>query len=793
MGNGGGGYFEEGGSYYEPRYVTTNSFTGFMGIRYNSVWQLSEMLSPSGASIFFEYVSFGPTSYEFNQSVSTDLPNKVDTTFSFQKSGAESVAIKSINLNSTYSLFNLEVFYTKELVSSVKLKETVNNSFKEFKFLYQPVSNPSEGTATRPAISKIFLKELREETNCGAYPSYQFSYYNVTFSTSSTDPVGTTDIPFTKRQPADLWGYFTNRTGTSLVPNIYKNAGITNNGAERYRFDIRQGNGTDLPGYTLLPGGSDRSVAPAFAHYGSLQRITKPTGGYTEIQYEPNTWYDATLQKDVMSAGVRVKSLRVSDGDADASNDIVTNFDYSWNGFSSGKLTHPFVFTFESSINSVDMQGAENFYKDTELFYQRVTESAPGQGRTVYDFLLPAMYPATSSNDWQISPATYGSVTNRYFTYPFGPSTNYDFERGLPERVTTYREGRTIPLTEKIFTYQRLNGPGGASTITSSRYGLQPYNWLVNTYKTIQSETTRLYDPNSSTARYTESITSYVYSDTLALPRVVTTTNSDGAVSQSIFKYAKDYNATGAADTQSGMIAQLQSTNRHASLIESYNKVNGAVVSANLTLFSIGGGGGIPMPKQQLKLASPTGYTVSKVQGGIFSYAKNNYYTTQTVEKYDFFNNVLSSTDVQRNRQSVHYGYRNSLPVVSISQARPEEVVYTDFESSTGYEMTYPAGDVISSDKWSGKKCLTFKPGVALEKTNVGKANRYYIFSCRVKATTTSNINLSVQVFNGATRNGSATLTYPASASGQWRYLETSIDLNAASTNFTLRTTTSAQ
>ncbi|MFM7857846.1 MAG: hypothetical protein ACKO96_39475, partial [Flammeovirgaceae bacterium] len=105
---------------------------------------------------------------------------------------------------------------------------------------------------------------------------------------------------------------------------------------------------------------------------------------------------------------------------------------------------------------------------------------------------------------------------------------------------------------------------------------------------------------------------------------------------------------------------------------------------------------------------------------------------------------------------SVHYGYRNSLPVVSISQAKPEEVVYTDFETSTGYEMTYPAGDVISSDKWSGKKCLTFKTGVALEKTNVGKANRYYIFSCRVKATTASNINLLVQVF-------AATLIFPQS------------------------------
>jgi YD repeat-containing protein len=141
----------------------------------------------------------------------------------------------------------------------------------------------------------------------------------------------------------------------------------------------------------------------------------------------------------------------------------------------------------------------------------------------------------------------------------------------------------------------------------------------------------------------------------------------------------------------------------------------------------------------------------------------------------------VTTVDVSRNIRSALYRSDQSTVAASIGNARPQEVVFSDFENNESYQIA----SSNSADSWSGKKAYQISAGGSVSKGSVTKgSSSYYRFRCRAKSTTASNITLTIQP-------GNATLTYPAAQSGQWLLLDQVVPVSAAANPFTFQLSSS--
>src|SRR6202008_1404696 len=117
-------------------------------------------------------------------------------------------------------------------------------------------------------------------------------------------------------------------------------------------------------------------------------------------------------------------------------------------------------------------------------------------------------------------------------SYPFPPSTNYDFERGLPLDVTAF-DGSGNKVSETTYTY---NTPQTPVTITGFKYDLNTsaeesyakyYVYTTAGPLTTQAVNKR-YSQTAPTA-YQQTTETFAYNGALHKQVTqVTTTNSDG-------------------------------------------------------------------------------------------------------------------------------------------------------------------------------------------------------------------------------------------------------------------------
>ncbi|MBK7653101.1 MAG: hypothetical protein IPJ20_23510 [Flammeovirgaceae bacterium] len=124
------------------------------------------------------------------------------------------------------------------------------------------------------------------------------------------------------------------------------------------------------------------------------------------------------------------------------------------------------------------------------------------------------MYNVTSFNgtDWSATktklskssdPISVGNLTSDYYTYPFAPNTNYDFERGLVSQVEEFTQtGQRVSMVTNNYTrfgsalrvkairYDKLNA-------TINTYG--QYEMITNVRNVLLNSTTSTYDSADQT------------------------------------------------------------------------------------------------------------------------------------------------------------------------------------------------------------------------------------------------------------------------------------------------------
>jgi len=136
---------------------------------------------------------------------------------------------------------------------------------------------------------RMFLAEIVDSSKSR---SYQFTYNN-------PDGLPTRG----KVEFQDLFGYYVGgQNPYPAFPKLYISPDNTSGNKISYEIPNM--------GNYFVTNGSDRSVKVNYPKFGTLEKITFPTGGLLKIEYENNTFYDnRLLAKSSLGPGVRVKSL----------------------------------------------------------------------------------------------------------------------------------------------------------------------------------------------------------------------------------------------------------------------------------------------------------------------------------------------------------------------------------------------------------------------------------------------------------------------------------------------------
>lgn len=565
-------------------------------LKFTSAWSLSSIESPSGAKISFCYGNFCNTAGEpdYYERLSN---SKRNIELSSTASTATSAPFKQYyvqDIVETKDLYSISSPAKRvDLLSNgdgriteVKFTGNGSTSTKSYRFQYVEAKNTTE------QYGKRFLKQINESNSvCESFPAFQFEYYDITYGAQTATTSLVFNSPYLKQ---DYWGYF-NDQAVSKNPTVYYYNTKTN--AERYRF-------YPIPGLTATAtiNGANRAVNPAKIVYGSLKKITYPTGGTATVVYEPNDYHDAEANALQYGPGLRVKQVTIQDNVIAGSENIVYDYEYKLaNNSSSGKWIYRSVFGYHDVGNfyaTLDDQA-----KEPLILYERVKVKRSGRGETVYDYLLPGMYPLTTVSDWKAtqtkfvrgsSPTcvSYGELKKQYFSHPFAYNTNYDFERGLLSKITEYNAGLQV-IQEKEFSYQRLGTPTvvvkglrfellkntsdlvTGANLNANTYVYGRYELLANLGKVVLTETVRTPDM-SDNAKKLETITTYNYSTTHRMLSDIVALNSDGNTYKTKFTYAKDFsNLTqpNPSDVNSMTIKKLNDGFMHASPVETISSV----------------------------------------------------------------------------------------------------------------------------------------------------------------------------------------------------------------------------
>lgn len=394
------------------------------------------------------------------------------------------------------------------------------------------------------ATKRLRLDSIQIKTGTGTVAqTYQFNY-NTTVA-----------LPSNSSRLKDFWGYFNN--AYSVDPY--------NNPTTIPRMQVQYNVPNNAP-YNIWIGGSNingRYPDPVYMQAGILQKITFPTGGNTQFEYETNQYADdQSVTK--YAGGLRIKSIK-SYAD-NAAVPVVKTYKYGLNETGNGRnnflLEDHFFMSVQNLQTKTVMDAAgqcastpntkttrtyfANPTNDIESFdgspvvYPVVTEytgdGTTNAGKTVYTY--------SDKTDAKTSVVGYGKPILTSYHFVRGLLTNRsDFRRNPDNSYSIVAENRKryqyfpfanttggiglVVLKAKIF-----EGFSGLSFYTGCEPGTDSYSYNFNNYEIVTgdnklvTDTTIAYDQNDIT-KYNSVISSNTYDDIVHLQTSTTqVTNS---------------------------------------------------------------------------------------------------------------------------------------------------------------------------------------------------------------------------------------------------------------------------
>lgn len=354
----------------------------------------------------------------------------------------------------------------------------------------------------------------------------------------------TTVLPGVQSKSKDYWGYCNGIANTSLIAT--------------QSIPLYLG-GTSTP-TTLTIGSGNRNSQESYMKAWVLNKITYPTGGYTDFDFEANQYLDGTTPKKV--GGLRIR--KIASYASSTTQPIIKYYRYGQNESGNGHLRTNLSLQYESKQKILHYQvgnpPALEYSYDTRHYSSNLTGALfPYEGSPVsYAYVTEYDDEGTNSNGktvYEFREEDDGKVTLVNSAKFFIQSKHWN--RGQLSRKRVYGQDNKIKFEEQ-HTYQTM---GVGSTTELCGRLIQAQNVYDNARPTylignnVCYSTTNDFDPNQvyyfeyGTSRLIRSET-YTYEDTDETKYVYTKTESDFDNNYFQVKETRSYLSNGSINLQ---------------------------------------------------------------------------------------------------------------------------------------------------------------------------------------------------------------------------------------------------
>jgi YD repeat-containing protein len=455
---------------------------------------------------------------------------------------------------------------------------------------------------------------------------------------------------------------------------------------------------------------SYRNPNATYTKYGVLNKITYPTGGYTEFEFESHNYRKqlnmerwklplVNYSSNQLAGGLRIKQIRNSDtsnGPAQLVKEYYYVSDYLQNkanavqssGVLGGQIQYYFTDYIVYAFNENDIKKKMSVFSSnsvlpschntngSHLGYTEVIEKGPDNSFTRYQF--------TNFDNGYMDEAADAII--QFSRTPYEAYASKASDRGLLILQEDYNaEG--IKLKSKSITYEKdANANNYVRAMNASYRNVCPNSAVSYDEGTVYkiytyllrplTESESYYDPASGNSLQTSNI-SYAYT-TKKLIRSVSTQNSDGKEYMKRYKYTGDYDlvATNGADKLVFNYMMIRNMIGYPAEEQAFEKINGNwnVLESRLIryLFPLGEltAGGAVCPKEEylLEISAPVAnFEESKLHSsGILQINSN--YKKRIIYEYDYYGNPNQISKDSINTVYL-WGYNHQYLVAEIKNA----------------------------------------------------------------------------------------------------------------------------
>lgn len=760
---------------------------GYSETRFNSSWNLTKIITTTGNEINFTYqdevISYlnngseqtGHSSLSLNYDPNVRIPNTVsfhnliisNRTNSYAKrlSNIETKDAK-INFNSDLlrqdvwghdaskfpKLINGLTIYSKQLENLNQIKKLVFSqdyfespavSGIEIGDLYYLYSNNTALNIIERHMD-VYLKRLRlrSVTEIGSSdtsinPPTVFEYKYEGFAGYSER------LPHRFSRQQDLWGLYNGvETNTTLIPKLYVYPDMY---TDSRRFSVYRR--TNFTGREYILAGGNRLPSQSLMDVGTLTKIIYPTGGYTKYEYEPHKFNDGN--DEFTGGGLRIKKIIKHDA-INTARDVIYNYSYmKADNTASGEIISMPIFAVSDGQGSQHpLDNSNNSYilnttrfsqpqaplgttQGSNIGYRMVTESIIGNGRTTYEYSMPALW--HNSNDLSFpNPQADCSISNNgscnslykattvydlfpftslrssYFnqsmnrttinSFPFPENPNYDWNRGQLLVKKDYNEvGKLVREENNSYSVKYFNGQTSPGKVYGIKFGtyypayfpntttynslncyrVAKYNYLTDVAKVLSSKSIKEYYEDGS---FISSLTEYKYEGISHnnITKIIEETSTLDKETKTL-KYEPDY--TGPPVYPQEGIYALRNKQISAIPIEETDYIlkNGIEILKRsiLNTYSLTNNSALPDKSFKLESSLPlSDFQPSTINGPGFFIKDSRYVEKLKYKRYDAVGNLLEVDDkVTGLTTSYIWGYNNIYPIAKVINASYDDII----------------------------------------------------------------------------------------------------------------------
>ncbi len=418
------------------------------------------------------------------------------------------------------------------------------------------------------------------------------------------------------------------------------------------------------------------------------------------------------------------------------------------------------------------------------VLYKTVKEKTEGNGYVAYNYDIPLQNGNTSIKEWQapvssfyrphVNPSCeeWGTISpNMSNVFPFANHGYIGFENGLISDVRVVSEA-DILLKHVNYKHQRI---GSVKEIYGVQLNYLPsveFNYgdqiaILNAYEIIAGAvnvpdtiTTTVFD-KAGTGTSISTISKSYYNN--VEPFLLSRSESvvDGITNSTEYSYSSDYPVpSSSANSNVDAIRQLQDKNIIVPVsVTSKRTMEGitTVIGAQITLYSEFDS--YIQPSKELvlsQLKDENSFGALAISGDNIEHDPDFETAISTI--YVDGNPTEQTNKIGDIAGSIWSG-RGNTPIATVTNAKPNQVLVEDFESSVlhslhlvPYELeSWPEWDDSNIDEdrysgaYSGLKSLELKPAFFLQSLIQGANKKDYVFRCRIKTSSagTLTVNLS--------------------------------------------------